>query len=152
MQSCTDECRPYADALVLGEGVQVWNELLTDVDNDELKPIYSGSFKKQYREEPAPRRALLEKRQFLTRTSMIAPRCHNRCNFCYLSTDGMHMPYQMLEVTDRQQIETEKAKYIVFTDNNLGSRPKFLYALCDALETLNIIWSCAISTTSMIQN
>jgi radical SAM superfamily enzyme YgiQ (UPF0313 family) len=147
VQSCTDECRPYADALVLGEGVQVWSELLTDIDNDELKPTYSGSFKKQYRKEPAPRRELLEKRQFLTRTSMIASRgCHNRCNFCYLSTEGMHMPYQMLEVEQIvRQVETEKAKYIVFTDNNLGSRPKFLYALCDALETLNIIWSCAIS-------
>ena len=97
VQACTEECRPHADAVVLGEGTQVWGEILQDIENHSLKREYFGSFKKQYREDPAPRRELLDKRQYLTTTSMIATRgCHNRCNFCYLSTEGMHMPYQML--------------------------------------------------------
>ena len=147
VQACTEDCRPHADSLVKGEGVQIWGDLLRDVEAGTLKTEYSGSFRRPYREEPPPRRELINKRQYLTSTSMIASRgCHNRCNFCYLSTEGMHMPYQMLDVEQViQQIEADEAKYVVFTDNNLGSRPEYLYELCDALETLNIIWSCAIS-------
>ena len=48
-----------------------------------------------------------------------------------------------------QQIATEiratGQPYAVFTDNNLGSKPEFLYALCRALRPLNRIWSAAVS-------
>ena len=48
---------------------------------------------------PPPRRDLLPRGSFLTTTSLIATRgCHNRCGFCYLSTEGLHMPYQMRDV------------------------------------------------------
>ena len=41
---------------------------------------------------------LLPRDSFLTTTSLIATRgCHNRCGFCYLATDGLTMPYQMLD-------------------------------------------------------
>ena len=56
------------------------------------------------------------------------------------------MPYQMR--TPEQvvaEIQQEQATYVVFTDNNLGSRPQYLASLCDALEPLNIIWSAAVS-------
>jgi len=33
----------------------------------------------------------------------------------------------------------------VFTDNNLGSRPDYLRALCQALKPLDIIWSAALT-------
>ena len=147
VHSCADECRPHADALVIGDGVQAWPEVLRDVENNVLKSSYEGSFKHHYREDPAPRRELINKKQFLTRTSMIATRgCHNRCNFCYLSTEGMHMPYQVRAVEQVvREIEQEMAKYVVFTDNNLGSKKPYLSALCDALEPLKIIWSAAVS-------
>ncbi|HYE19688.1 MAG TPA: radical SAM protein [Tepidisphaeraceae bacterium] len=35
--SCPDDCAPHADALVLGEGVQVWPQILADVRSGELK-------------------------------------------------------------------------------------------------------------------
>ena len=108
VQACTEECRLHADSLVTGEGVQIWGDLLRDFEAGSLKTEYLGSFRRPYREEPPPRRELIDKRQYLTRTSMIASRgCHNRCNFCYLSTEGMHMPYQMLDVEQViQQITT----------------------------------------------
>ncbi len=43
-----------------------------------------------------PRRDLLPREAFLTTTSLNATRgCHNRCDFCYLATDGLKMPYRM---------------------------------------------------------
>ena len=145
--SCPDECRPHADVLAIGDGVQLWGDILTDVEHDRLQPTYRSSFSRPYRNDPPPRRDLLPRDSFLTTSSLIATRgCHNRCGFCYLSTRGLHMPYLMRDV---EQIVAEFAAddqpYGVFTDNNLGSRPEYLRALCRGLEPLQKIWSAAVS-------
>ncbi len=145
--SCPEETAPHADAIVLGEGVQVWPRLLEDVEQGSLQPVYSGSYRKPYREDPPPRRDLLPRDSFLTTSSLIATRgCHNRCGFCYLATDGLHMPYL---VRDVEQIADEflaaDQPYGVFVDNNLGSKPDYLKQLCRALSPLEKIWSAAVS-------
>lgn len=147
VQSSPDECAPHADGLAFGDGVQLWGQILADVDRGDLQPKYFGSFKRPYREDPAPRRDLLPKASFLTTTSLIATRgCHNRCGFCYLATDGLHIPYMM---RDKEQVVSEFLNdgepYAVFTDNNLGSRPEYLRELCRAIRPLEKIWSAAVS-------
>jgi radical SAM superfamily enzyme YgiQ (UPF0313 family) len=94
-----------------------------------------------------PRRDLLPRAGFLTTTSVIATRgCHNRCGFCYLATRGLHMPYRMRDVEQVvAEIRADRQPYAVFTDNNLGSRPEYLGALCQALKPLEIIWSAALT-------
>src|SRR5207248_294031 len=64
--SCPDECRPHADALAIGEGVQLWGAILGDVDAGQLRPEYRGDFRRPYRDEPTPRRDLLPRGSFLT--------------------------------------------------------------------------------------
>jgi len=145
--SCPEECAPHADALAVGEGVQLWGRILKDAQAGKLQPRYDGTYRQAYRDDPAPRRDLVPRGQFLTSTSLIATRgCHSRCGFCYLSTAGLHIPYQM---RDPQQIAREFAAdgqpYGVFVDNNLGSRPDYLRALCQALRPLQKIWSAAVS-------
>ena len=98
--------------------------ILRDVEAGPLQPVYHGDYRRPYRDDPPPRRDLLPRESFLTTTSLIATRgCHNRCGFCYLSTDGLHMPYL---VRDVEQVVAEFAAdgqpYAVFVDNNLGSQ------------------------------
>lgn len=147
VQSCPEECAPHADALVVGEGTQTWPEVLADVERGTLRPRYDGSYRRPYREDPAPRRELLPRRSFLTTTSVIATRgCHNRCGFCYLATDGLHMPYHVRDVEQVvEEIRADGQPYSVFVDNNLGSRPAYLRRLCRALRPLEIIWSAAVT-------
>ena len=145
--SCPDECAPHADALAIGEGVQLWGRILRDVEAGRLAARYEGSYRTAYRDEPAPRRDLVPPHAFLTSTSLIATRgCHNRCGFCYLATEGLHLPYQM---RTPEQMAAEFAAdgqpYGVFIDNNLGSKPRYLRELCRALAPLEKIWSAAIS-------
>ena len=147
VHSCPLECEPHADSLAFGDGVQLWNRILTDIEHNKLLSTYSSSFKRPYRKDPPPRRELVPKSSFLTTTSLIATRgCHSRCNFCYLATDGLHIPYMM---RDPEQIvaefESDNEPYAVFTDNNLGSRPEYLRNLCYALKPLEKIWSAAVS-------
>lgn len=145
--SCPEEVRPHADALVIGEGVHAWDEVLRDVDAGALKPVYHGSYRRPYRDDPPPRRDLLPRDSFLTTTSLIATRgCHNRCGFCYLATDGLHMPYLMRDVEQVvEEFRADDQPYAVFIDNNLGSRPDYLRRLCWALRPLEKIWSAAVS-------
>jgi radical SAM superfamily enzyme YgiQ (UPF0313 family) len=145
--SCADEAAPHADALAVGDGVQLWPRILADVERGTLAPRYEATWETAYRDDPAPRRDLLPRRSFLTTTSLIATRgCHNRCGFCYLATDGLRMPYRM---RDPEQVVAELLAdgqpYAVFVDNNLGSRPDYLRALCRALAPLDRIWSAAVT-------
>src|SRR5438445_8775603 len=77
--SCPDEAAPHADALALGEGVQLWPRILRDVERGMLARVYQGDYRVPYRSDPPPRRELLSRRDFLTTTSLIANRgCPNR--------------------------------------------------------------------------
>jgi radical SAM superfamily enzyme YgiQ (UPF0313 family) len=145
--SCPDECAPHADALAVGDGVQLWPRILADVESGSLRSKYMATYESDYRLDPAPRRAILPRKGFLTTTSLIATRgCHNRCGFCYLATDGLRMPYRMREPAQvAAEFEADGQPYAVFVDNNLGSNRAYLRALCQALEPLKKIWSAAVS-------
>jgi radical SAM superfamily enzyme YgiQ (UPF0313 family) len=145
--SCPQECAPHADALVIGEGVQLWRRVLRDVEQGVLRKVYRAEFTDRYCEEPAPRREILPRESFLTTASLIATRgCHNRCGFCYLATDGLKMPYQMLRPEQvAEHFAAEDQPYGVFIDNNLGSKKDYLRTLCRALRPLERIWSAAVT-------
>jgi radical SAM superfamily enzyme YgiQ (UPF0313 family) len=145
--SCPEECAPHADALALGDGVQLWPRILADVEVGRLQRRYMAGYENDYRTDPAPRRSILPRRSFLTTTSLIATRgCHNRCGFCYLATDGLRMPYRMREPAQiAAEFAADDQPYAVFVDNNLGSRPDYLRELCRALRPLGKIWSAAVT-------
>jgi len=145
--SCPEECAPHADALALGDGVQLWPRILRDVEAERLQSRYVATYENDYREDPAPQRSLLSRHSFLTTTSLIATRgCHNRCGFCYLATDGLRMPYRMRDPQQVvEEIKADDQPYAVFIDNNLGSRRDYLHSLCAALRPLHKIWSAAIT-------
>jgi radical SAM superfamily enzyme YgiQ (UPF0313 family) len=145
--SCPDECAPHADALAVGDGVQLWPRILADVESGCLQSKYAATYQSDYRHDPAPKRTILPRHGFLTTTSLIATRgCHNRCGFCYLATDGLRMPYRMRDPTQiAAEFAADGQPYAVFIDNNLGSNRQYLAELCRALRPLNKIWSAAAS-------
>jgi radical SAM superfamily enzyme YgiQ (UPF0313 family) len=145
--SCSEEAAPHADALAIGDGVQLWPAILKDVEEGRLQRTYKAGFTRPYREDPAPRRDLLPRDCFLTTTSLIASRgCHNRCGFCYLSTRDLQMPYLVRDVEQVvREFQEDGQPYGVFTDNNLGSKPEYLRLLCRALRPLEKIWSAAVT-------
>ena len=145
--SCPDECAPHADALALGDGVQLWPRILADMEQGKLAQRYEATFQSSYRDEPAPRRDLLPRASFLTTSSINATRgCHNRCEFCYLSTDGLRMPYRMRDPEQVvRELDADDQPYAVFTDNNLGSNREYLRTLSRALGRREKIWSAAVS-------
>ena len=145
--SCPDEAAPHADALAIGDGVQLWPRILRDAEEGRLEPVYRAMYDNAYRDDPPPRRDLVPRDAFLTTTSLIATRgCHNRCGFCYLATDGLFMPYRTRDVEQiAAEFVADGQPYAVFVDNNLGSKPEYLRRLCRALAPLEKIWSAALT-------
>lgn len=147
VQSCPDECAPHADALAIGDGAQLWPRILHDADHGCLQPAYFATYENDYTCDPLPNRSILPQGSFLTTASLIATRgCHNRCEFCYLATIGLRMPYR---VRTPESVAAEFAAsnepYGVFVDNNLGGQKDYLRALCRALRPIEKIWSAAVS-------
>ena len=147
VQSCPGEARDHADALVFSGGVRAWPRVLADAERGVLSAEYQGSYRAPLAEEPPPRRDLLPRGSFLSTASLVATRgCANHCAFCHLATDGLDMPYQ---AKDPAAVAAEWAAtgepYAVFLDNNLGSRPDDLRALCRTLTPLEGIWSAAVT-------
>ena len=145
--SCPEEAAPHADSLALGEGVEIWPEILHDIARSTLKSAYRGDYRRSYGALPSPRSDILPRDAFLTTSSVIATRgCHNRCGFCYLSTEGLAMPYRVRAAEEvAREIAENGEPYAVFIDNNLGSRPDYLRSLCRALRPLEKIWSAAVT-------
>src|SRR5258708_30852119 len=48
--SCPDECAPHADALALGDGVQLWPRILGDVEAACLQSRYVATYENDYRD------------------------------------------------------------------------------------------------------
>jgi radical SAM superfamily enzyme YgiQ (UPF0313 family) len=145
--SCPDEAEPHADAIAIGDGVQLWPVILKDICEGGLQSVYRADFTAPFRDEPPPKRDLLPKDCFLTTASLIATRgCHNRCGFCYLSTRGVRMPFMARDVDQvAAEFQSHDQPYGVFTDNNLGANPEYLRKLCGRLRPLEKIWSAAVS-------
>jgi len=142
-----EEAAAHADVVVTGEGQSVWPQVLADLRRGQHRSRYHGSFRSPYALAPAPDRGILPRASFLTTTSLVATRgCVNRCDFCYLATQGLDAPYQALAVEEVvRQVEADGQPYVVFTDNNLGASRPYLHRLCRALAPLRRLWSAAVT-------
>jgi radical SAM superfamily enzyme YgiQ (UPF0313 family) len=144
--SCPDEVQPHADAMVVGNGVPVWPELLRDIEAGTLRRRYDADYL-DYARDPLPDRTIVPESGFLSRASLIATQgCHNRCDFCYLATGDKRIKYQMRPPAQvAREWEETGEPYAVFVDNNLGSNRRYLRELCGALAPLRRIWSAAVT-------
>jgi radical SAM superfamily enzyme YgiQ (UPF0313 family) len=147
VQSCPDEAVLYADAVVLGDGIVAWPRVLADISANKLQRKYEASFVRPYDLDPVPRRELVAPGSFLTTLSLIATRgCPNRCDFCYLSTQGLNQGFSTRQPAEvARQFAESKEAYAVFLDNNLGAHPGYLLRLCRELRPLKKIWSAAVT-------
>jgi radical SAM superfamily enzyme YgiQ (UPF0313 family) len=50
--SCPEECAPHADALALGDGVQLWPRILRDIEENSLQSRYVATYENDYCDDP----------------------------------------------------------------------------------------------------
>lgn len=144
------EAALHADVVVTGEGAGLWPAVLEGLRSKTLPSgsILHGSGRHpHYADQAWPRRDILPRGAFLTQASIVATRgCTQRCGYCYLSTRGLHSPYQKRPVADvMAEIDSLAERYVVFTDNNLMADPEYGAELCRALHARRLLWSAAVT-------
>ncbi|ACF13755.1 Radical SAM domain protein [Chloroherpeton thalassium ATCC 35110] len=156
------EAKPHADCVVIGEAEHLWETLLQDVANGELKPFYNSRHFPPVLEAPTldyQRIFNASKRGKVDTTKSIpiylTRGCPHTCNFC-VTPNFIGRLYRIQSAeTVRQQIEdakkaffkhygTNKKPWFMLTDENLGVNKKKL------LEVLKVVKECNINYSTFI--
>jgi len=77
-----EEAVTHADAIVIGEGEEVWQQVLLDYDNDGLRPFYRSNGRFNFADAPLPRYDLLNPDSYNRLTIQTTRGCPLDCQFC----------------------------------------------------------------------
>jgi radical SAM superfamily enzyme YgiQ (UPF0313 family) len=77
----SEEAGRYADAVVIGEGEELWPRLLEDFSAGRMQKFYQVDKRPEITNLPAPRRDLLTNKYFV-QTVQTSRGCPHNCKFC----------------------------------------------------------------------
>ncbi len=82
--SLPEQSKEFCTSVVIGEGEPLWPEVLRDLENGALKPIYTQSPPGQFdlRDAPLPRFDLLDPDKYNRLTVQTSRGCPHKCEFC----------------------------------------------------------------------
>jgi radical SAM superfamily enzyme YgiQ (UPF0313 family) len=140
----SEEAIAHADAVAIGEGETLIPEILDDLNQGSLKPLYRSKGVHDLRGLPIPRRDLLNPRafnRFHTVAIQTTRGCPNACEFCaerlYLGSR-----YRMRPVGEViEEIKSVKSKRVFFSDSTFAGNRARTMTLMERLIPLKIRWS-----------
>ena len=139
-----EEAVKYCDSLIIGDAELVWQQMLSDFENGNLKKTYEKPLEGNWYSTPSPRFDLLEGKNLGDFLPVQAGRgCPNSCSFCSVSClySGRYLKRPLPEVIrDIEQIKSLGYKKILLLDDNIFSDRKYLDSLLDTLIKLDISW------------
>lgn len=116
-----DEAAQYADAIVVGEGEELWPRLLIDFARGTLQPIYEAKVRPDLAGLLAPRRELLRHKYFV-QTVQTSRGCPHNCKFCSVTrfNGGRYRVRDIDRVIDEINAIPDKRLFLI-DDNIIGS-------------------------------
>ena len=139
-----EEAVKYCDSLIIGDAELVWQQMLSDFENGNLKKTYEKPLEGNWYSTPSPRFDLLKGKNLGDFLPVQAGRgCPNSCSFCSVSClyRGRYVKRPLPEVIrDIEQIKSLGYKKILLLDDNIFSDRKYLDSLLDTLIKLDISW------------
>jgi radical SAM superfamily enzyme YgiQ (UPF0313 family) len=136
-----DEIKEYADAVLIGDAEDVWQEMLRDFSLNGLKREYRAVQPLVPQKGVITRRDIFEGKGYLPITLLQFSRgCKYHCNFCASSTyfSGRHYCREVDEVIE--EIRSQKRKLLFFVDDNIVSDFGKAKELFRALIPLKVKW------------
>lgn len=142
------EAKEHADCVVIGEAEDIWETVIADFKNKELKPFYHAGLPKMER-LIIPRIDILNLNKYTKMPFSKLPvipletsrGCPHACDFCLVTQHygRSHRSKPIGHVL--KEIEAIGAKYYFFCDVNIGAHPARAKELFKALAPLNIRWA-----------
>ena len=139
-----EEAKEHADSVFIGEAEGLFDKLLKDFENGQLKPFYINREWSDLRGMPLPRRDLLGKRHKAFFKVIETTRgCPNRCEFCSVPTiNGHRYRKRPLEEIDKElsAIIQEKGEYVFLADDNVTAAKGYALGLFDIFKRHGVRW------------
>ena len=135
-----DEALRHADAVVVGEAEDVWEQVLADCENGGLKRKYEQPPPTLARYIPIKFRKTSKRRLFNVLPVMTTRGCPYSCDFCCVSgLYGKKIRHAPLDNVVRD-IEESKGRIYIFLDDNIIGEPRYAKELFKAITPLHIKW------------
>lgn len=142
--SVPQEAKQHCDAVVIGEGEPVWQDVLRDFERGALKEYYQSSVDYPMEDAPIPRFDLLDPDKYNRLTIQTSRGCPHKCEFC-ASSILLTRKYKVKPV--RKMIDELHAikdvwarPFIEFADDNTFVKKQHYKELLHALVPENIRW------------
>ncbi len=136
-----EEAAAHADAVVIGECEPIIDQLISDLRNNTLKPVYQSLEKAGLCQYKPARRELVSNENYRFLYSIETGRgCPYNCDFCSTTSFfGAKQRYRSVEDVVNE-IKQHKMKSVFFTDDNITNNSKRAKELFKALIPLKIRW------------
>ena len=150
-----EEAGQYADAVVMGEVEKVWTEILSDAENNRLKPLYCNGTFDDLTNAARPRWDAMALSIYRRAPGRRFPRipiyttrgCIHNCSYCSV-TKFFGRTYRFRPVSHVcDEIEATGAESYFFVDDNISCNTDYSRELFAALKHHNITWFSQASTT-----
>lgn len=160
-----EEALRHVDAVIVGEGEFIWPQVLADLENGTLKPVYRSGAEYPLQGLPRPRRDLLNHRFYIPLTMMETTRgCPHRCDFCSVSRFFGHryrtrpleevsselradfrpgLRYRINRLLARMGFDLPyfiERRLVYFIDSNFAADQEYSRKLMDILEEIDVLW------------
>ena len=141
---CQEEALTYFDAIVTGEAENVWQALLRDIENNQLKQVYKGT-PCDMTSLPTPRYDLLPNKLFIKKVIQATRGCPFSCSFC--TVPSLNPGFLLRPVADAiRDASYDKfshwwqRKIVWFWDDNLTIKRPYIRQLLTEMIPLKKWW------------
>lgn len=139
-----EEAQEHCDAIGIGEGEQVWSQMLQDAAAGRLQKVYRGPQMPSIARLPLPRWDMLDLKRygpFKTFTLLSSRGCPMQCEFC---SERLYLGggFRVRPVEDViEEIKSTGSKNIFFGDSDFGGKRAHAMQLMEAMIPLKLRWS-----------
>lgn len=136
-----DRVEGLFDAIVVGEGDELWPELVADAEHGRLKPRYAATRPVDLTKLPVPRYDLIDSFGRIVVYPVQATRgCPFTCTYCSIASvfKGGYRKRPIGDIV--RDVEATGSRNINFCDDNLCEDVKWVVKLFEALDGTKIRW------------
>jgi len=147
-----DEVLQYADCVVIGEAEGVWETLLTDFQNNNLKRKYHDPIPDLGKYVPKDFSKIIKRRLYNLIPVMTTRGCPYNCDFCCVTNlFGKKIRHIPVENVIRD-IQESGAKNFMFLDDNIIGDPLYAKKLFKAIKPLKVKWVGQASISLLVND
>lgn len=135
-----DEALEHGDTLLIGEGEEIWEQLLKDYKNGKLKSQYERQEETDFSKiKPFPTNIIPLSRYNYVWSVLVSRGCVNKCSYCLVNRFFKSMRFRPVDDII-EEVKNSGAKIVELHSDNLTADREYARELFTKLIPLNIAW------------